>query len=119
MKSRTLPLLSFLLLILTLPALAADKAPTQKNRQALNKQLIKAIEKENFSEVDQLIAQGADVNAETGAGFKLLKKAVFFHSIRMVELLIANGANTKEQGLVAAAVWGDSLEWYVPSFVDA
>lgn len=110
MKSRTLPLLSFLLLILALPALAADKAPTQKNRQALNNQLIKAIEKENFSEVDQLIAQGADVNAEAGAGFKLLKKAVFFHSIRIVELLIANGANTKEQGLVAAAVWGDSLE---------
>ncbi len=110
MKVRILPLLSLLLLFITLPALAAHQDPGQKNRKVLNNQLINAFSKDNFAEMEKAIAQGADINAEANPGFTLLKKAAFFGSPKMVEFLLSNGASTKTPGLVAAAVWADSLE---------
>jgi ankyrin repeat protein len=61
---------------------------------------------ENLGEVQQLIADGANINAVTGAGRTPLMSATAYGHINIVKFLLENGANinTKDTGKGATAL---------------
>ena len=71
---------------------------TQKEKDTALLNVCKSSLDENLSEVQQLIADGANVNAVTGAGRTPLMSATAYGHINIVRFLLENGAdiNTKD-----------------------
>ncbi len=71
-----------------------------KNQNALNKELYKAVGKENLKNVKKALAEGADINAREGAlGWTPLMKSLFWKSTKerkeIFFYLLQNGADVK------------------------
>jgi len=61
--------------------------------------MIKAISKDDFEECEDAIMQGADVNADCGAGMRALHISALRGEMFLTELLIAHGADVNERDL--------------------
>lgn len=61
--------------------------------------MITAISKDDFEECEDAIMQGADVNADCGAGMCALHIAALRGEMFLTELLIAHGANVNQRDL--------------------
>jgi len=80
-------------------------AETEENRPQAGEpdektvRMIQAISKDDFEECEDAILQGADVNADCGAGMRALHISSLRGEMFLTELLIAHGANVNERDL--------------------
>ena len=56
--------------------------------------LVAAVERQDFAEVERLLNEGADIDAETDNGFTPLSVAILIESLDMCKLLLDRGAST-------------------------
>jgi len=101
-------LLTFLLAVVAIPALAQD------SKQALNDQLYEAVRRGDVASVTALLDKGADVNAKFRYGATALFKAAERGNTEIVKLLLARGADATVRDTfygAKAMTWavGDSL----------
>ena len=80
-----------------------EKDVEQDNQTILNARLINAVEtgNRNKQKVEQLIAQGADVNASDKHGSSALIWAVFRGQLEICKLLVAGGAHVNARDAAA------------------
>ncbi|MEW6347885.1 MAG: ankyrin repeat domain-containing protein [Thermodesulfobacteriota bacterium] len=64
-----------------------------KDGRYLDKELIRAVLREDLSEVEALLARGAATDAQTESGDSALSIAAGLHQVRMIGLLMKSGAN--------------------------
>eukprot|EP00435_Cladocopium_sp_Y103_P016661 s772_g4.t1 len=74
------------------------KAP-YKEPDERTKRMVQAIGKDDFEECEDAIMQGADVNADCGAGMCALHISALRGEIFLTELLIAHGANINQRDM--------------------
>lgn len=79
--------------VLSIALLAGVLVGTAWADDSLNKELNRAIARENKARVEELIAKGADVNAMASKGYTPLQAAVVSGNKDMTELLVAKGAD--------------------------
>mmetsp|Transcript_27032 Transcript_27032/g.76351 ORF Transcript_27032/g.76351 Transcript_27032/m.76351 type:complete len:441 (+) Transcript_27032:1-1323(+) len=63
------------------------------------KRMVMAISKDDFEECEDAIMQGADVNADCGAGLRAIHISALRGEMFLTELLLAQGANVNERDL--------------------
>ena len=68
--------------------------------QAQNKQLLKQVKKGNFSKVEKLLQNGADINYKDFLGYSALQFAVIRGHTVIVKLLLEKGANPNIQDIL-------------------
>lgn len=80
-------------------ALEESEGPKQKLREPdeKTKRMITAISRDDFEECEDAILQGADVNADCGAGMHAIHISALRGEMFLTELLLAHGANVNER----------------------
>lgn len=79
--------------------LAAEPQDSEKSLDEKTKRLIMAISKDDFEECEDAILQGANVNADAGAGMCPLHLTALRGESSLTELLLAHGANVNQRDL--------------------
>ncbi|CAE7544861.1 PAT24 [Symbiodinium necroappetens] len=75
-----------------------EKAP-YKEPDETTKRMVQAIAKDDFEECEDALMQGADVNADCGAGMCALHMTALRGEMFLTELLIAHGAKLNQRDL--------------------
>jgi len=76
-----------------------EKKPQAEAPDEKTLRMVKAISKDDFEECEDAIMQGADVNADCGAGMRALHITALRGEMFLTELLLAHGANVNERDL--------------------
>jgi len=83
----------------TAMAIAAEPKPEYRPPSDVTVRMVKAITKDDFEECEDAIMQGADVNADCGAGMHAIHMSALRGEMFLTELLLAHGANVNERDL--------------------
>jgi ankyrin repeat protein len=74
------------------------KRVSQADSGALNSQLMNAIRGGEFSEVENLLEQGADANGRDDAGDTALMRAALYADVKTMQALVTHGASVRARG---------------------
>ena len=83
-----------------------------RNKQLRNKQLLEAAKIGDISEVKNLLARGADVNATDSEGTTALHVAVKFRHVKIVEALVIAGADLTDNDGGTVLDWAKDRDFF-------